>query len=423
MENYALSFENVTVAFGEVEVLRNFSCDIKKGEFVSVIGPNGSGKSTMINAILQSIRTKSGEIYLNGKNNKDYSSKQRAQYAAVVPQVFSTSFAFKAWDVVMMGRNPYLSRMQSETAEDVAIVEEAMRITNTLHLKDRKITSLSGGERQRVIIAGALAQKPKLLILDEPTNHLDIHHTLEILQLVKKLNVEEGLTVFAVLHDINMAARFSDRLILMKNGVNVKTGTIEEIVNEETLKPVYMIDMVVKNNPLTQSLEMVALRKKTDEIKTDAAKVHVISGGGSGAVILEKLKRTGYRVTSGVLNLGDSDYDLCHFLEIPTVTEAPYNNISDEVHRKNVSVMNDSEVIIITDVPIGNGNLKNIEALNEINLEGKKIYVLPSENRDYTEGKKADRIIGELVEKGIAGYIRLNELVEKIEGYSLVERV
>lgn len=415
MENYALSFENVTVAFGEVEVLRNFSCDIKKGEFVSVIGPNGSGKSTMINAILQSIRTKSGNIYLNGKNNKDYSSKERARYAAVVPQVFSTSFAFKAWDVVMMGRNPYLSRMQSESTEDVRIVEDAMRITNTLHLKDRKITSLSGGERQRVIIAGALAQKPKLLILDEPTNHLDIHHTLEILQLVKKLNTEEGLTVFAVLHDINMAARFSDRLILMKNGVNIKTGQVSDIVNEETLKPVYMIDMVVRNNPLTRSLEMVALRKNTDELKETAKKVHVISGGGSGAVVLEKLKRTGYSVTSGVVNLGDSDYDLCHYLEIPTVTEAPYSNISEEVHRKNVSVMNESEVVILTDVPIGNGNLKNIEALNEISLEGKRIYVIPSENRDYTEAKKADRIITSLIEENKAEYINLAELVEKIE--------
>ncbi len=419
MENYALSFENVTVAFGEVEVLRNFSCDIKKGEFVSVIGPNGSGKSTMINAILQSIKTKSGNIYLNGKNNKDYSSKERAQYAAVVPQVFSTSFAFKAWDVVMMGRNPYLGRMQSETAADVEIVEEAMRITNTLHLKDRKITSLSGGERQRVIIAGALAQKPKLLILDEPTNHLDIHHTLEILQLVKKLNVEEGLTVFAVLHDINMAARFSDRLILMKNGLNVKTGSIDEIVNEETLKPVYMIDMVVRNNPLTQSLEMVALRKNTDEVRENATKVHVISGGGSGAVILEKLKRTGYSVTSGVINLGDSDYDLCHFLEIPTVTETPYSNISEEVHRKNVAVMDKSEVIIVTDVPIGNGNLKNIEALREISPDGKKVYIIPSENRDYTEGKKADAIISSLVESKSGEYISLNDLVEKIEGHLL----
>ncbi len=419
MENYALSFENVTVAYGEVEVLRNFSCDIKKGEFVSVIGPNGSGKSTMINAILQSTKTKSGDIYLNGKNNKDYTSKQRAQYAAVVPQVFSTSFAFKAWDVVMMGRNPYLSRMQSETAEDVSIVEEAMRITNTLHLKDRKITSLSGGERQRVIIAGALAQKPKLLILDEPTNHLDIHHTLEILQLVKKLNVEEGLTVFAVLHDINMAARFSDRLILMKNGVNVKTGNVEEIVNEETLKPVYMIDMVVRNNPLTQSLEMVALRKNTDDVSTNATKIHVISGGGSGAVILEKLKRTGYRVTSGVVNLGDSDYDLCHFLEIPTVTEAPYSNISEDVHKKNVAVMKESEMIILTDVPIGNGNLRNIEAIKEVSSEGKKIYIIPSDNRDYTEGKKADTMIAEIVSSGAGEYIGLNELIEKIESFSL----
>jgi len=418
--NTALSFRNVTVAFGEVEVLRDFSCDVNKGEFVSVIGPNGSGKSTMINAILGSLKTKNGEIYLNGKNNREYSAKERAQYAAVVPQVFSTSFAFKAWDVVMMGRNPYLGRMQSETAEDVRIVEEAMRITNTLHLKDRKITSLSGGERQRVIIAGALAQKPKLLILDEPTNHLDIHHTLEIMQLVKKLNVEEGLTVFAVLHDINMASRFSDRLILMKNGVNIKTGSVEDIVNEETLKPVYMIDMVVKNNPLTQSLEMVALRKNTDEVAGVDKKVHVIAGGGSGAMILEKLKRTGYSVSCGVLNLGDTDYDLCRFLDIETVTEAPYSNITDEVHRLNVRMMESCDCIIVTDVPIGAGNLKNIEALTEIDLSGKKVFVVPCEDRDYTLEKQADRIIASLTENENAQYMPLKDLLEGIESVSLL---
>ena len=410
MENSILRFENVTVQYDKHTVLRDFSCDVTKGEFVSLIGPNGSGKSTMVNAVMGTVPLAGGEIYLGGKNNREYTAKERSRFAAVVPQYFTTGFGFRVRDVVMMGRNPYLRRLQSETPQDIAIVEESLRLTNTYHLKDRKITSLSGGERQRVVIAGALAQKPKLLILDEPTNHLDIHHNLEIMQLIKELNQQDGITVFAVLHDINMAARFSDRIILLNEGEQVKTGSVREVICEETLKPVYQIDMVVRNNRLTDSLEVVPLRMNKEKVSFDGKRVHVVCGGGSGEIYLEELRNRGYRLSCGVVNIGDSDYEVCQSLDIQMVQEKPYSDISEEAYRENLHLIAESEVVILTDVAIGRGNLRNVEALNE--AKGKILFI-KSENRDYTHGA-ASRILDKLITQGRAEILEKQELLRRI---------
>ncbi len=407
-----LRFENVTVKYDKHEVLKDFSCDVFGGEFVSMIGPNGSGKSTLINAVMGSVELSGGKIYLGNKNNEDYTAKERARFAAVVPQNFNTAFGFKVRDIVMMGRNPYLKRMQTETIEDIRIVDEALKLTNTLHLKDRKITSLSGGERQRVIIAGALAQKPKLLILDEPTNHLDIHHNLEIMQLIKELNIKDGITVFAVLHDINMAARFSDRIILLDAGKEIKSGTVREVISEEVLKPVYQIDMIVRNNRLTDSPEIVPLRmNRQEDPVSNGLKVHVICGGGSGEMILQQLKGKGYAVSCGVLNIGDSDYEICGSLDIPVAMEAPYHPIGKQAYDENSAMIRACDIVILTDVAIGSGNLLNVEILKE--AEDKKIYIISAQDRDYTQGQ-ADKIIRYLTENEIASLETRGSLLEKI---------
>ena len=416
-KNSILRFEDVTIQYTTKPVVKNFSCDIKKGEFVSLIGPNGSGKSTLINAIMGSVDLKAGEIYLGGKNNKEYSAKERARFAAVVPQTFNVRFGFLVRDIVMMGRNPYLKRMQSETVEDIEIVNESLELTNTFHLKDRKITSLSGGERQRVIIAGALAQKPQLLILDEPTNHLDIHHNLEVMDLIKRLNKEDEITVFAVLHDINMAARFSDRIILLNDGELIKNGSVEDVINEEVLKPVYQIDMVVRNNKLTDSLELVPLRKNQDQsLDYMDRTVHVICGGGSGETVLEELRNRGYSVSCGVINISDSDYEVCEALGIKIAAEKPYCDISDEAYTENQSLIDECDTIILTDVAIGHGNLRNMQIVKE-NTD-KKIYIIKAENRDYTDGK-AEEMIKDIIATADPILLEKSELLDRIKNNQL----
>lgn len=392
-----LRFEHVTLGYGERDVIKDFSCSIEEGEFVSLIGPNGSGKSTLIHAITGMLPCKSGEIYIKGRNIKSMTSRERAQITAVVPQNFQVNFAFKAKEIVAMGRHPFLKRMQSETEEDYRIIDEALAETGTLHLRERKVTQLSGGERQRIIISSALAQQPQLLIVDEPTNHLDIQYNLEVMQLMRRLNKEKGITIFAVLHDINMASRFSDRIIVLNNGEKIEDGKARDIIKEDILKPVYKIDLVVRDNPLTDAAEIVALRSnKTAKRMTNGKKMHIICGGGSGGYWLEHFHNKGWEVSCGVLNVNDSDYELSRSLGIDVISEKPYCDISDEAFDANAAVMKAVDVVILADLDVGHSNLKNIEALQQVNPLKQKLFVLRGEGRDYTGGV-AEKIVDELI--------------------------
>lgn len=410
-----LRFENVTVAYGDRAVIKDFSCSVAEGEFVSLIGPNGSGKSTLIHAVTGIVGVKKGKVYINGKDNERLSARERAQITAVVPQTFQASFAFKAKDIVAMGRHPFLKRMQSETEEDYKLIDQALEQTGTLHLRERKITQLSGGERQRIIISAALAQQPKLLILDEPTNHLDIQYTLEVMQLMQKLNREQGITVFAVLHDINMAARFSDRIIVLDEGEKIKDGQVGQIIKEEVLKPVYKIDLVVRDNPLTDALEIVPLRSnKAAKRKSNGRRIHIICGGGSGSYSIEAFHNKGFEVSCGVLNSNDSDYELCRSLGIKTVAEKPYCEISDESFDENLVTIESADLIVLTDVDIGRSNLKNIEILKH--LSSQKLYVVREHATDYTGGI-GDSIINSLLAEKKAISLTKKELIEILNKY------
>ena len=408
-----LRFEHVTLGYGERDVIKDFSCSIEEGEFVSLIGPNGSGKSTLIHAITGMLPCKSGEIYIKGRNIKSMTSRERAQITAVVPQNFQVNFAFKAKEIVAMGRHPFLKRMQSETEEDYRIIDEALAETGTLHLRERKVTQLSGGERQRIIISSALAQQPQLLIVDEPTNHLDIQYNLEVMQLMRRLNKEKGITIFAVLHDINMASRFSDRIIVLNNGEKIEDGKARDIIKEDILKPVYKIDLVVRDNPLTDAAEIVALRSnKTAKRMTNGKKMHIICGGGSGGYWLEHFHNKGWEVSCGVLNVNDSDYELSRSLGIDVISEKPYCDISDEAFDANVTAMKAADVVILADLDVGHSNLKNIEALQQVDRLKQKLFILRGEGRDYTGGA-AEQIVDELIAGG-RGLIVTREELESI---------
>ncbi|MDR2520198.1 MAG: ABC transporter ATP-binding protein [Eubacteriaceae bacterium] len=414
-----LRFEHVSIEYGGKRALSDFCFEIGDGEFVSLIGPNGSGKSTLINAFIGTVPLASGAIYLQGKDNKRYSSKKRAQVAAVVPQYFNTSFAFTVRDIVMMGRNPYIKRFASETPEDLAIVNDALMKTDSMPLKDRKITMLSGGERQRVVISAALAQTPKLLILDEPTNHLDLSHTLQIMQLAKELNEKEGMTVLAVLHDINAAARYSDRICLVNKGKLVKAGKVEEVISEGVLKPVYEIDLVVRKNRLTESMEIVPLRKTKASIVQGKGRIHVVCGGGSGEIFLEELRNSGYNISCGVLNASDSDAACCSSLGIDTILEAPYSPVSEVRHQENLQTMRQAQAIVLTDVPFGTGNLKNLEAVKAAAEEKRiPVFLVAAQERDFVGGR-ADAILSALKESSMAEELGERDLLDRIKEGSI----
>ena len=398
-----LILENITVAYGEKTVLENLNINIDEGEFVGIIGPNGTGKSTLIKAITDIIEVKDGNIILNGKNNVKIGRKERARLVAVVPQEFNTDFEFKAFDIVMMGRNPHVGKGRKDSLRDYDIVYEAMIMTNTWQFKERYFNQLSGGERQRVIIARAIAQQTRIILLDEPTSHLDIHHQLEVLELVKMLNKKKKTTILAVLHDINMAARFSDRLILLNDGKIMADGSPDKVVDEKFLGKVYEMEMVIRKNKMLSTKEVVPIRVIKSKAKIKSTHVHVICGGGSGEQILESLKSNGFEVSCGVLNKGDSDWEICKMIDIYCVECKPFSEIDQGSHLKNIEMIKKSDCILVTDVPFGLGNLKNLEALLE---SDNPIYMIKRQGQfDYTEG-----IAEELLNK-----------IEKLKGINYIK--
>jgi iron complex transport system ATP-binding protein len=202
----------VSFSYKENVVLKKVSLSVGPGEFVGIMGPNGSGKTTLLRCMTGFLTPSDGAVAVDGRPVGTYSPREIARLFAVVPQISSTDFPFTAYDIVMMGRIPHsANRLGGYSKDDVAKVREAMDRTDTWQFVDRTFNALSGGERQRVVIARAIAQEPQVLLLDEPTIYLDISGQIEVMDLVKDINRKEGMSVVAVLHDVNLAASFGAR--------------------------------------------------------------------------------------------------------------------------------------------------------------------------------------------------------------------
>ena len=256
---YALQVKNLSFNYGKKIILKDISLNIEKGKFVSIIGPNGSGKSTLLKNLNHIHKPKSGKIQLEELDIKKIKPRELAMKIALVPQNTIIDYEFTVEDIVLMGRHPYKGRFQKEDENDYIIVNQAMEMTNTLHLKDRIITEISGGERQRVIIAKALAQNPAIILLDEPTSHLDINHQIEILNLLRKLNQDKGTTIIVVIHDINLAARYSDKIVILNEGKIVDVGSPDDVITKKNIESIYNIDVVIEKNKYSNSLYLTPI--------------------------------------------------------------------------------------------------------------------------------------------------------------------
>ena len=249
-----LNVENLSVGYHKNKpVLQDFSLRVEKGEFFALLGPNGSGKTTLIKSILGKMEYSEGMTTIRGKSISSYKTGELAKIAAVLSQEHTVGMDFTVEEIVLLGRYPYQGKglFNHYGKEDYKIVEECLDQTNTLKFKHTYFSSLSGGEKQRVLLAKALAQQPKLLFLDEPTNHLDVKHTIELLNLLKRLQGKDGLTIVAILHDLNMASLYADRCALLKNGKKVAEGKIDILYDESLLSSVYEVELVSRPHPVT----------------------------------------------------------------------------------------------------------------------------------------------------------------------------
>ena len=249
----AVDARDVTYEVDGKILLHGVDLCASEGQLVGLIGPNGAGKSTLLRTISGALGHRDGVVRLEGTNIKSLSSREVATGLALVPQIAPYTHGFTAVELVLMGRYPHLGRFQIEGSKDEGIARDAMRLTETESFTDRTLDTLSGGERQRVFVARALAQQPRILLLDEPTSNLDVLHQLKVLDLVREL-VDDGLTAVAAIHDLNLAARYCDRLVLLQDGRVLAEGPPVEVLTPETIETAFGVKSAVYRDPVTGAL-------------------------------------------------------------------------------------------------------------------------------------------------------------------------
>ena len=268
MKNAVLT-KKLKVGYDEHIVVPEFDAEFIKGKVTSIIGPNGCGKSTVLKAIGRILRKSDGAIFINDKDISNLKSKDIAKELSILPQSPSAPGSVTCYELVAYGRFPYQKGFGKLSEEDKNIISWALEVTNMSEFANREIGSLSGGQRQRVWISMALAQQTDIIFLDEPTTYLDLNYQLEILELLKKLNEEHGVTIVMVLHDLNLASKYSDYLIAMKDGEIVKFGTPNEVICNEILETCFSIDADIEvlksGKPVCFNYELLRMNKNEKE--------------------------------------------------------------------------------------------------------------------------------------------------------------
>ena len=251
MGEIMIEVRDLRCGYGAQFNLKEINLKVARGEVVGIIGPNGSGKTTLIRAMSRMLKPQKGMVFFEGKDVGSMGLKELAVNMAVVSQSADTA-GMTVEEFVLLGRTPYFNRFQFlETKKDLESAEKAMRLTDIYKLKDRSMVQMSGGERQLALVARALAQEPKALLLDEPTTHLDIAHQVVILDLVKRLNKELGITIIVVLHDLNLASEYCERIVLMNEGRIYKVGSPEEVLTYQIIEAAYNTVVIVERNPIS----------------------------------------------------------------------------------------------------------------------------------------------------------------------------
>ena len=356
---------NITFAYAEKPVVRDVSFIVEEGGFVGMVGPNGSGKSTLLKIMDRLITPAEGRLLLAGRPLELFKRKDIAREIALVPQTFGLDFNFTAREVIEMGR---YARKGLE--DHRRTIEELLEKLEIAPLADRSFPELSGGEKQMVVLAQALAQEPRVLLLDEPAAHLDVSYQLRLFDWLRKLN-QEGLTIVCVLHDLNLALLYFESMLMLSNGRLFASGRTQDVLSPEAIESVYGVRAYVHKHAgrtfLTFSPRARASRRE---------RVHLVCGGGSGAILMRELTDLGYLVSVGVVNALDTDEVTGRELGLPIAAEAPFTPISDEAFEENIRLIQEADIVVLTEVPIGTGNIRNLDALARGALMGKQVWMV-----------------------------------------------
>lgn len=416
----ALELRHLLVRYDRRVALEGVDLEVASGEFVALAGPNGSGKTTLIRSVLGFLSPAKGTVVLFGHAIGDLTPRERALRVAWVPQDEAARDDVRLLDYVLYGRYARHGMLEGESEEDRQL---AYSILEEVGLADRAndgILSISGGERQRVILARALAQEPRLLLLDEPTSHLDIGHQLDVLGRVRDLARAHGVTVIAALHDLNLAARFADRIVVLSRGKVVADGPPGNVLSEGMLRRVWGVAAELRKDPRTGTPFLIPyplpVPRSADALSARAGTIHVVGGGGAAGPYLRALTDAGYVLSAGALHLLDSDSETAGSLGLPVVEELPFAPLSEEVRRRNRELLDRASRIVAAPFAVGPSNLANLEDLLPY-APRKPVYLVatpPIAQRDFADGA-ATRCYAELLGQGAKEVAGVEELLEELE--------
>ncbi len=246
-----ISIKGLTFSYRSAPTLKGVTLEVHEGEVLSLVGPNGAGKTTLLKCINGILKPRIGVIMLDERNLNEYDGRELGKKLGYVPQVEYSHFPLTVFDAVLMGRRPYL-RWWRPSKKDLEKVVEALKLVGIEHIAMRYVNELSGGQRQAVLIARALAQDPEVLLLDEPTSNLDVKHQIMIMELIRKLTRDRRVTVIMAIHDLNLAARYSDKMVMLKDGTIYAQGNPHEVLTPENVLAVYGVkaSILIHNDKL-----------------------------------------------------------------------------------------------------------------------------------------------------------------------------
>ena len=349
MKEALLRAEKLSVGYGAHTVVADIAMQAEPGRILCLIGPNGAGKSTLLRTLVRQLPPTGGAVLLNGRELGDYREQELAKLRAAVLTGRPEPELMCCEDVVATGRYPYTGRLGILTGEDWNVVRSCMELVGVLPLREQDFSRISDGQRQRVLLARALCQEPKILILDEPTSFLDLRHKLDFLQLLRDLVREKQLAVIMSMHELELAQRFSDTLLCIRNGRIDRAGTPEEVFTPGYIETLYDMDQ--------GSYDCLAGTAEAGRL-SGPPKVFVIGGGGSGIPVYRKLRRLGIPFAVGVLQENDLDLPTARALAGIVITDRAYEKISKEKVEEALAVLNQCEELICT-VGFGEENREN----------------------------------------------------------------
>ncbi len=407
-----LAYRDAALGYGATRVVSGVSIEVREGEVLGLVGPNGAGKSTLLRAVTGDSDVLGGSVEVAGADVTTLSARERAAIVGVVPQQVLAPFSFPAEEFVEMGRHPHLPRFGRPGPDDSAAVERAMRLTGTAHLSGQAVDALSGGDLQRLAFAQALATEPRLLLLDEPTSHLDLNHRLQVLDLMREL-ADEGMGVLAVFHDLDLAARYSDRLAIVACGAVRPPARPEEIITTETLRSVFGVRAVVGTDPVTGTVTVTPVLRDNAVAERDRGRVLVVGGSGVAAPLMRRLVLGGWTVTGAALNQGDADATLAEALGIEYARIEPFAPMNAEAAVRVAKLAEEVDAIVVCEVPFGHGNVDNL--LIAVRAGRPLVLVGDIEGRDYAGGAAASYWIEAVRDRGAVVVPSLDEVPAALE--------